>query len=195
MLRANTAVALVLLAVLVLALVAVLAGMRAARNQARAVEAEAAGQDRLWKAYLAEARALRISGKAGRREAALTVISNAAALHTSTELRTEAIASLALSDLIQEGELLPALRELTAYDFDANLRRYAYGDQLGSVTVGGFAERTNLFTLQAREIGAGAAQGCGECMFQSRLQASRGAFCGRCSGGLGLGNEKSIDRH
>jgi hypothetical protein len=80
MLRVNTAVALVLIAVLVPALVAELAGLRAARNQARAEAADATARDLLWNAYLAEARAVRISGEAGRRETALAVISNAATL-------------------------------------------------------------------------------------------------------------------
>ncbi len=155
MLRANTAVALVLVAVLLLALVAALAGMRAARNQARVENAEVDGRNRLWNAYLAEARAVRVSGEAGRRARALSVISNAAALRTSSALRTEAIASLALSDLAEEVELVPVLRDLTTYDFDADLRRYAYGDWQGNVTIGGIAERTNMFTLQASNLAAG----------------------------------------
>jgi signal transduction histidine kinase len=159
MLRANTAVALVLVAVLVVALVAVLAGMRAARNQARAEDAEAAARERLWNAYLAEAKAVRTSREPGRRESALTVISNAAALQTSAALRTEAIASLALSDLVEEGNLLPVARDLTTYNFDAKLRHYAYGDKLGNVMVGGFVERTNLFTLRIPDPGAGTRMG------------------------------------
>jgi hypothetical protein len=96
MLRTNTAVAVALLGVLVLALVAVRAGFRASRNQARAAQAEAAARERLWNAYVSQARAERISRLPGCRAAALEVISNAAALHASPALRTEAIACLAL---------------------------------------------------------------------------------------------------
>src|SRR5690349_1810163 len=88
MLRANTTVALVLIAVFAVALVAVFAGLRAARNQARAEEAEAASRERLWNAYVAAARAVRVSNEAGHREAALGIISTAATFRASSTLRT-----------------------------------------------------------------------------------------------------------
>ncbi len=56
-LRANTAVAVVLIAVLALALVAVFAGLRAVRNERRAEAAETENRDRLRIAYTEEARA------------------------------------------------------------------------------------------------------------------------------------------
>jgi len=81
---------------------------RAEREQRRLLqEAQAARQDateKLWVAYLAEARALRVSGKAGRRFASLEAIRNAAAIRPSLELRNEAIASMVLADLRLMGE-------------------------------------------------------------------------------------------
>ena len=56
----NTAVAVVLTAVLALALVAVFAGLRAAHNQRRAQAAEAEDQERLRIALTEEARAVRL---------------------------------------------------------------------------------------------------------------------------------------
>jgi signal transduction histidine kinase len=153
--RANTAVAVVLLAVLVLALVAVLAGLRASRNQERAEQAEQAGRERLWKAYLAQARAERISGVPGCREVALGVINNAAKLRSSPALRTEAVACLALTDMSQEGALLRTPRDLVSRDLDVNLRHYAYGDAKGNVWVGDFATREAPVSLQAGEVGPG----------------------------------------
>jgi signal transduction histidine kinase len=165
MLRTNTAVAVVLAAVLVLALVAVLAGFRASRNQARAQEAEAAGRERLWNAYVSQARAERISRVPGCREAALEVISNAATLRVSPTLRAEAIACLALSDLAQEGALFKTRRDLTPSDLDLNLKRYACGDAQGNVVVGDLDTGETLFTLQARELGSGTRRAVGRVLF------------------------------
>jgi len=67
----------------------------AALAEARAAEAT----DRLWHAYLAEARATRWSGRPGRRFDSLKAVAAAAAIHPSSELRDEAIACMALSDL------------------------------------------------------------------------------------------------
>ncbi len=112
MLRTNTAMGLVLAAVLALALVAVFAGLRAARNLKRAEGAEADGRERLRRAYTAQARAMRASAEAGGREAALVSISNAVAIRPSADTRTEAIACLAQWDLVQEGPLLATPNDL-----------------------------------------------------------------------------------
>src|SRR5689334_17129295 len=86
-LRANTAIAVVLVAVLGLALGAVLASMRASRNQRRAELAEQNAREKLWSSYLAQAKAARLSGQRGYRMQALTAVSNAAAFRPSIELR------------------------------------------------------------------------------------------------------------
>jgi signal transduction histidine kinase/Tol biopolymer transport system component len=156
MLRANTAVVLVLFAVLVLALVAVLAGLRAARNQSRAERAEADAHQRLYNAYLAAARATRISGEEGRRASALGIVSNAAIIQVSAALRTEAIASLVLSDLIQEGTILPTPIDFVCQTMDSSLEHYAYGDAEGLVHIGDFVKRRPLFELDARDLGKSA---------------------------------------
>jgi signal transduction histidine kinase len=155
MVRANMMVAAVLVAVLALALVAVLAGFRASRNQARTEEAEAAGRERLFNAYLEQARAERVSGAPGCQQAALEVINNAARVHASAALRTEAIACLALSDLTQEGPLLRTPRDLTSREMDVTLRHYAYGDAHGNVMLGDFRTREPPVSLTARELGPG----------------------------------------
>jgi signal transduction histidine kinase len=70
-------------------------------------------------------------------------------------LRTEAIATLALSDLTQEGSLLRAPRDLTCRDLDINLKHYAYGDAQGNVLVGDFVTREAPVPLQASDLGPG----------------------------------------
>lgn len=101
--RRNRAVAsligVVVLLLLTVALVATLSAFRLDRARQRAVAAEQAATEKLRESYLAQARALRWSGKAGRRFDALCAISNAAAIWPSLELRNEAIACLALEDL------------------------------------------------------------------------------------------------
>jgi len=106
-LRANTAIAVVLVAVLGLALAAVLASVRASRSQQRAELAEHDAQEKLWSSYLAQARAARLGGQRGYRLQSLTAVSNAAAFRPTTELRNEAIAALTASDLEPEGPLHP----------------------------------------------------------------------------------------
>jgi eukaryotic-like serine/threonine-protein kinase len=64
----------------------------------RAEGAEQNLTEQLWNSYVAEARANRWSGRAGRRFDGLAALSKAAAIHPTPELRNEAIACLALPD-------------------------------------------------------------------------------------------------
>jgi signal transduction histidine kinase len=134
-LRTNTEVALVLVSVLALALVAMFAGLRAARNLKRAESAEADGRERLRKAYTAQARAMRATAEAGGREAAMISISNAVAISPSSDTRTEAIACLAQWDLVQEGPLLPTPHDLGQILMDSKLQYYASVDASNKVGV------------------------------------------------------------
>lgn len=143
MLKANTSVIVVLIAVLTLTLVAVLAGLHAA-------QAEAQARKRLWNAYIDQARAMRAASQAGRRQIALADVSNAASIGRSPELRTEAIACLALSDLVQEGGIAPTPRGLGGEDIDATLTRFAYGETNGNVVVGRLKDGKQLFKLSAQ---------------------------------------------
>ncbi|HEY3915024.1 MAG TPA: WD40 repeat domain-containing protein, partial [Verrucomicrobiae bacterium] len=124
MLRAHTAVALVLGAILLLGIVAVFAAFRAATNLRRAELAEAHGRAQLLKAYTAQARAMRLAEESGARQAALGAITNAAAIGSSLDLRSEAVASLALDDLVQEGPLVRSAHNLDRVLMDSELRYY-----------------------------------------------------------------------
>ncbi len=123
--RASAAVAVILVALLALAVAAVVASVHAGRDRELAVAATQERQQELASALLAEARAVRLGGQAGCRSTALLAISNAAALGPTPELRSEAIACLALDELTtartwpqtQVGELVA---------IDGSLRRLAY---------------------------------------------------------------------
>ena len=134
-LRANTAVGVILLAVLVLALASVLAGIRAERNQRRAEAAEQLAQEQLWQAYLSQARAARLDERMGRRAAALGAITNATSIRPSAELRDEAIATLALTDLQSDLPFALIDRQHGYCAFLSNLTTCVVGDYRGRFEV------------------------------------------------------------
>ena len=133
-LRANTAVAIVLLAVFGLALVAVLASLQARRHQRLAEQAQAAARTELWHTYLSKAHAARLGSALDRRRESLQAITNAAAIHPSADLRSEAIATLALNDFALEQSW--ALSEgVTSDAFDRDLQQYAIGWTNGDIAL------------------------------------------------------------
>ncbi|MDR3458872.1 MAG: ATP-binding protein [Verrucomicrobiae bacterium] len=153
MLRANTAVVLVLVAVLVMALIAVFAGLRAAQNLRRAKSAESESRERLRLGYTEEARAIRVSADAGGRPAALAAISNAVNIQPSAELRSEAIACLAMSDLVQEGALVPAPKELPRILMDPQLKYFMTSDAEGNVLVYSLVDGSQVCEFRAADVG------------------------------------------
>jgi signal transduction histidine kinase/DNA-binding beta-propeller fold protein YncE len=157
--RANTAVGVILVVVLALAVAAVIAGMRAAKNFARAEQAEAASRERLWNSYVAQARAVRLTPQAGRREAVLNVISNATAIRRNAGLRSEAIATLALTDIETASPLQPIPRGTDQVEIDASLEQFAYGNATGTVFVCSMTDGSVRHTLAAPELGPGTRQG------------------------------------
>lgn len=134
LLRANTAVALTLLAVMTLAAIATVASLRARRDQRRAEEAQGSARADLWRAYLSDIRAIRQDKTLGRRSAAIDVIRRATAIASSVELRNEAVATLALPDFRVETQL-PADPAMVAYGFDRELRLCALSLTNGDVVI------------------------------------------------------------
>lgn len=156
--RANTAVGVILVVVLGLAVAAVIAGMRAAKSFQRAEKAEAASRERLWNSYVAQSRAMRLTPQAGRRVAVMNVISNATAIHRNPALRSEAIATLALADIESDSPLLPIPRGADQVEIDTALEHYAYGNSTGDVLVCSLRTGEVLQTLQAQQVGPGMQQ-------------------------------------
>lgn len=151
-LRANTAVALVLVGVLALATAAILASLRSSREQTRAELAERDARDRLWNAYLSQAQASRLSGKRGRRDQSIQVLSNAATIRMSPQLRSEAVAALTTTDLEPDGPVHPVnipFRQV----FEPGLARYALADSLGVIDVHRTADHTQVFRVPLADAG------------------------------------------
>ncbi|MBS0656959.1 MAG: protein kinase [Verrucomicrobia bacterium] len=137
--RANPVLAATLgFAALLLVAVAVGSTIAAARFREatrRAQEAEREERAQLRQALLAQARASRLTGRAGQRFATLEAVAKAAAIRPDLELRNEAIAALALPDLRIE-RLWPAKRlSYGPLAFDPTLQFYANEPADGVLTV------------------------------------------------------------
>jgi eukaryotic-like serine/threonine-protein kinase len=72
---------------------------RAVAAEKDAVRAEKETQEQLYASLLAQARAARLTGRAGQRFTALDALEKAAKIHQSIEVRNEAAAALALTDI------------------------------------------------------------------------------------------------
>jgi signal transduction histidine kinase len=147
LLRANAAAVIILFVIIALAVSAVVAAWRAEQSARAAQEASrqatlqrARAEEELSKSRLAEARTLRLSGRLERREKALAALGESARIHPTREARDEAVASLALLDLEEEGSLRAFATETTPYAVDAALAQYALGHTNGDVTVHRFED-------------------------------------------------------
>ena len=141
--RANTAVGIILVVVFGLAVAAVIAGFHAAQNFSRAEQAEAASTERLWNSYVAQARAVRLTPEAGRREKIFNVISNAASIRKTAAVRSEAMASFALADIEVTLPLHSVPTGVDQVELDTALEHYAFGSTAGEVLVGRVDDGTN----------------------------------------------------
>jgi WD40 repeat protein len=97
-------------------------------------------QSNLWGAYLEEARAGRMSKRSGQRVKSLEAIRKALALpvppgHSLQELRTEAIAALALSDACVFREWPGLASDTNDVDFSDDFRLYVRVDKEGGASV------------------------------------------------------------
>jgi WD40 repeat protein/tRNA A-37 threonylcarbamoyl transferase component Bud32 len=85
--------------------------------------------------YLVQAQALRWSGRPGRRFAGLDTVAKAAKIRPGADLREEAIACMALTDL----RVVPGWEAVSphplAVAFDAAIERYALADDRGNISV------------------------------------------------------------
>jgi WD40 repeat protein/predicted Ser/Thr protein kinase len=122
---------------------------RIRREAERAGRAEQDATEKLWHSYLAQARALRLSGAAGRKEESLTAVKSAAAIRPSLELRDEAIAALALTDVNDGGSWHSAAAPSpTTPAFSPELDLYALGAGRGDVSVFRMSTGERLFQFQ-----------------------------------------------
>jgi WD40 repeat protein len=97
--------------------------LRAERAERDARDKEREATDKLWASYLAQARANRRTGQRGQRLDSLKAVAQAAAIRPAPELRQEAIAALALTDLRLLHTISPKGRVPLWLDFDPQLER------------------------------------------------------------------------
>ena len=97
---------------------------RADREAARARAAEGDAREKLWQSYLNEAKARRFSGQAGRRAESLTALKQAARIRPNLQLRNEAIACLALTDM-RVGKVWDLAPDNLRLAYDGPYERYA----------------------------------------------------------------------
>jgi eukaryotic-like serine/threonine-protein kinase len=136
----------VILLLLTLLGTSITAALRIERARKTAVIAQQKAIGELWKSYLDQARARRWSGRSGRRFESLRAITNAAAIRKTIELRNEAIAALAVSDMFPIGGE-PRTKQKTdrlAIDFARN--RYLLSDSQG-VTIRRLDNGAELFRV------------------------------------------------
>jgi serine/threonine protein kinase/WD40 repeat protein len=131
----------------------------AVANLKRAVEAEEAGQEKLWQELVARARAGRFSQRIGQRFASLDAIAQAVRMarerHMPPErldlLRNEAVACLALPDMrLREWDGWP--EGSVGLDYNAERGVYARTDQQGNVSVRRLDDDTELAHLAGEGI-------------------------------------------
>jgi WD40 repeat protein len=101
--------------------------------------------EKLWESYLAQARANRWSGRAGRRFDSLEVLRKAAEIRPSPELRNEAIACMALTDIHVSTNWGVEPRDYAELCFSRSLDRYLFVDYLAStITIRRVADHAEL---------------------------------------------------
>ena len=101
----------------------------------RASAAEKDGREQIWHSQLTQAQALRWSHRAGRRFDSLDLLKKAAEYRPSTELRNEAIACLAVTDLRPTQSSTNDFARSAVSAFDDSFERCAIGDERGNVSV------------------------------------------------------------
>ena len=121
---------------------------RAEAARRRAESAEQNLTDRLWTSYLAEARANRWSGRAGRRFNSLEALGKAAAIRPSLELRNEAIACIALPDVRLQRSLCSDSRgRRLGFAINEQFERYACLREDGTLRIYRVSDEKELLVL------------------------------------------------
>jgi eukaryotic-like serine/threonine-protein kinase len=145
----------VLLLLASVAVVSTLAAFRIERSRRDAtkaahdaMQAQRETQERLWDSYLAQARANRFSGRVGRRFDSLDAIAKAAAIRSTPELRNEAIACMALSDL-KLIKRLPRPSGARTFALNEEMTQYAVLRTSGEISIHEVRDDRELLRLPA----------------------------------------------
>jgi hypothetical protein len=151
-----TSLACSLLLLLALTVVSFTTAARLRRESKQTEIAKSDAEDKLWFSYLAQARAGRHSGVAGRRAESLAALTAAARMKPTLAVRNETIACLALSDL---GETrfwrdFPEEGWQAFLAWDTTLERYALRHRSGRITVERASDRTVLADFRLSRVSA-----------------------------------------
>src|SRR5262245_40388485 len=128
-------------------LIGVLAAALIVGSLAATVRLQKAAGERLAEARLAEARAVRLENRLGRREKIRTLLAEAARLRPSAEARNEAVAGMALFDLPQRDYGPIVTLDKGWLDFDGGLARYARTGRDGRITVARLSDGVEICRL------------------------------------------------
>lgn len=141
----------VAVAILALALVVgtVLASFELQSSLEETQEAKQFAREQLRNAYLAEARALRHGGTAGRREEALELLGLAASIRPGRDLLDEGASTLALSDIATKSSWATSGEDQTIACFDGRFERCFVGRRNGDLEVRDALDGTLLFNLES----------------------------------------------
>lgn len=151
--RSNAVMAAILITSLVITSLAVGAGLLASRNRLRAENAEADGRQKLWHAYLAEARAARVSRSLGFRTEALAAVRSAASLRMTQEVRDEAIASEVLKDFRTESQVASISLDDSVAMFSPGLEFFVVGPDLSDLSLRRTRDGSEIASLKVTQIG------------------------------------------
>ena len=114
--------------------------------------AERVATEELFGSYIAQARATRHNAREGQRFESLQLIAKAAAIHSSPELRSEAIACLAVTDVsFRDPQASPNPENES---WDASLERRAYFEKDGRLSVHRLADNSEVALLPSLEAGS-----------------------------------------
>ena len=139
---------------LLLAIVAVVstsAVIRVNRAMGAVVASQRNATDKLRESYLAQARAQRWSGRPGRRFESLRALTNAAAIRNGVDLRNEAVACLALTDLDPIPGWPRRMPQGEKIVIDWPRDRYARTETGGAVTFRDLNTDEQLFQLPGKD--------------------------------------------
>jgi eukaryotic-like serine/threonine-protein kinase len=114
----------------------------------RAETAELGAKTELRSAYLSQARATRLTGLSGQRFMALDAIARAAKIQPGLDLRNEAAAALALTDLRVEHEWRAKNTGIDALAFNPTLEWYAVAEKPGVVSLRRVSDQTEIRRIE-----------------------------------------------
>lgn len=141
----------VFLLLLAIAVISTTAALRIERARADLVVAQLLTTTNLWDSYRAQAQANRFSGRPGRRFNSLEAVRKAAAIRPAPELRDEALAALALTDVRVVRRAYPESANDTSSISDEHLERYAVTLPGGEIAVCRMRDDFELIRLPALE--------------------------------------------